>query len=80
VLVIVPLGTAELFPTDKPLAEAAEGLRQCGAEVAIVEPDEASLLAIGANPLDPSTRKPAAEAGRAQGRALKIAWGIAPIT
>lgn len=72
VLVIVPL--AEVFPTEKPLAEAVEELRAGGAEVATVEPDQASLTAIGANPLDPSTRKPAAEAGRAQGRSRKIEW------
>jgi NTE family protein len=69
VLVIVPLGSTELFPSDEPLAESVERLRRDGADVAIVEPDEASLAAIGANPLDPSTRKPAAEAGRSQGRA-----------
>ena len=74
VLVIVPLGSTELFPTDKPLSKAVEELRAGGAEVAIVEPDEASLTATGANPLDPSTRRPAAEAGRAQGRELKIRW------
>jgi len=73
VLVIVPLG-AEVFPSDKPLAVAVEELRGGGAEVATVEPDDASLAAIGANPLDPRTRKPAAEAGRAQGRSLKIEW------
>lgn len=43
-------------------------------QAAIIEPDEASRAAAGANPLDPSTRKPAAEAGRAQGRGLKIEW------
>jgi NTE family protein len=31
-------------------------------------PDLASAVAIGANPLDPGTRVPAAEAGLAQGR------------
>jgi NTE family protein len=77
VLVIVPLGTAELFPREKSLAQAVEELRACGAEVAIVEPDEASRGAMGANPLNPSTRKPAAEAGRAQGRLVKIEWSRA---
>jgi NTE family protein len=74
VLVIVPLGNAELFPTEKPLDQAVEELRVAGAEVAIVEPDEASRVAIGANPLDPAAREPAARAGRAQGRGLKIEW------
>lgn len=74
VLVIVPLGTVEPFPREKSLAQAVEELRSGGADVAIIEPDEASREAIGANPLDPSTRKPAAEAGRAQGRQLEIEW------
>jgi NTE family protein len=74
VLVIAPMGTAQLLPSEKPLAQALEELRAGGAEVAVVEPDEASRAAIGANPLDPSTRTPAAEAGRAQGRGLKIEW------
>ena len=74
VLVIAPMGTAQLLPSEKPLAQTLEELRAGGAEVAVVEPDEASRAAIGANPLDPSTRTPAAEAGRAQGRGLKIEW------
>ncbi len=74
ILVIAPMGTAQLLPSEKPLAQAVEELRAGGAEVAVVEPDEASRAAIGANPLDPSTRTPAAEAGRAQGRDLKIEW------
>ncbi|MFC9841869.1 patatin-like phospholipase family protein [Streptomyces sp. NPDC060223] len=74
VLVIAPMGGSELFPSEKPLAKAIEELRASGAGVALIEPDEASRTAIGANPLDPSTRTPAAEAGRAQGRGLKIEW------
>ncbi|MBA9005334.1 patatin-like phospholipase family protein [Thermomonospora cellulosilytica] len=74
VLVIAPLGGLELIPGDKPLDRAVEELRAAGAEVAVVVPDEASRAAMGANPLDPATRRPAAEAGRAQGRNLKIAW------
>jgi len=65
VLVVVPLGNVKLFPSEKPLAAAVEELRAGGAVVATVAPDEASRAAIGANQLDPSTRKPAAEAGRA---------------
>ncbi len=72
VVVIVPLGTVEPFPREKPLAQAVEELRAGGADVAIIEPDEASRVAIGANPLDPSTRKPAAEAGRSQGRRVSL--------
>ncbi len=77
VLVLAPLGGVQLLPTDKPLAQAVEELRAGGAEVAVVGPDEASLAAIGPNPLDPSTRRPTAEAGRAQGRGLKIEWSQA---
>ncbi|WP_018654771.1 patatin-like phospholipase family protein [Actinomadura flavalba] len=36
--------------------------------VELITPDEASLAAFGPDPLAPSTRTPAAEAGRAQGR------------
>ncbi|GLZ14253.1 patatin [Actinomadura sp. NBRC 104425] len=72
VVVLAPLGGVELVPTDRPLDRTVEELRASGAEVAVIEPDEASRTAIGPNPLDPSTRKPAAEAGRAQGRALKL--------
>ncbi|GAB1331022.1 patatin-like phospholipase family protein [Streptomyces sennicomposti] len=74
VLVIVPMGTVEPFPSETPLERALAELRAQGAEVAVIEPDEAAKAAIGTNPLDPATRTPAAEAGRAQGRALTIEW------
>ncbi|WP_103343051.1 patatin-like phospholipase family protein [Amycolatopsis sp. CA-126428] len=74
VLVVVPMGQLSLLPSEKPLAGTVEELRVCGAAVAVVEPDEASRQAIGVNALDPSTRRPAAEAGRAQGRGLEIKW------
>ena len=77
VLVLSPFGSVQLWPTDKPLDQAVAELRGSGAEVAIVEPDEASRAAMGRNPLDPSTRRPAAEAGRAQGRRLKLEWSRA---
>jgi NTE family protein len=77
VLVIAPLGDNELLPVEKPLPVAVAELRAAGAEVAVIQPDEASLAAIGSNPLDPGTRGPAAEAGRAQGRALTIDWSDA---
>ncbi|MEV5887933.1 patatin-like phospholipase family protein [Nonomuraea fuscirosea] len=37
--------------------------------VEVIEPDEAARAAFGADPLDPSSRTPSAEAGYAQGRA-----------
>ncbi|MFH8337604.1 patatin-like phospholipase family protein [Streptomyces sp. AM6-12] len=72
VLVLVPLGPAEPLPSDHPLDETIAALRAGGAEVLVIAPDEASATAIGPNPLDPATRTPAAQAGRAQGRALKL--------
>ncbi|MFI1165738.1 patatin-like phospholipase family protein [Streptomyces sp. NPDC020801] len=74
VLVVVPMGTVEPFPSDMPLERSVEDLRAKGAEVAVVEPDEVSRAALGANPLDPATRRPSAEAGRAQGRGLTLEW------
>ena len=72
ILVIAPLGTAELWPSERPLDRTVAELRAAGSDTAVVEPDEPSRAAIGVNPLDPSTRRPAAEAGRVQGRKLKI--------
>jgi NTE family protein len=36
----------------------------------VVRPDQAALAAFGANPLDPATARPAAQAGRAQADAV----------
>ncbi|ALG15266.1 patatin [Kibdelosporangium phytohabitans] len=66
VVILLPLGTQSLFPLGKPFDEVVADLR---ADVTVISPDEASAAAIGLNPLDPRTRAPAAEAGRAQGRA-----------
>ncbi|MGW0082802.1 patatin-like phospholipase family protein [Streptomyces sp. NPDC003393] len=77
VLVIVPMGAVEPFPSDKPLEQAVEELGARGVEVGLVEPDEASRAAVGDNPLDPATRRPAAEAGRRQGRGLTLRWNRA---
>ncbi|MBL1074943.1 patatin-like phospholipase family protein [Nocardia sp. 2] len=41
-------------------------LRSTGSRVELITPDEASLAAFGTDPLDPTSRTPAAEAGRAQ--------------
>jgi NTE family protein len=74
VTVVAPLGLESPLPGEKPLLTVLEDLRTAGAEVAVIGPDEASVAAIGPNPLDPSTRTPAAEAGRAQGAALTLTW------
>ncbi len=74
VLVIAPLGVTELFPSEVPLSQALAELRAGGAEVAVVEPDEASRTAFGVNFLDPAVRTASAQAGRAQGRSLELQW------
>ncbi|MEW2256469.1 patatin-like phospholipase family protein [Streptomyces sp. NPDC047869] len=74
VVVIVPMGMTEPFPSEQPVERSVRELRARGTEVVVVAPDEAARAAIGDNPLDPGTRGPAAEAGRAQGRALCLPW------
>jgi NTE family protein len=63
VVVIAPL-TAALRRADRPAAQAAA--LGPGIRTAVVSPSRAALVAIGRNPLDPSRRAAAAEAGRAQ--------------
>lgn len=74
VTVVSPLGVDSPLPMEKPLPEVLDDLRAAGAEVTLITPDEAAKAAIGENPLDPATRTPAAEAGRAQGAALTLTW------
>ena len=69
IMVISPFGMNSEVPTPMPLPGVVAQLRAGGAEVTVLQPDEASVAAVGANPLDPATRIPAAKAGRAQGRA-----------
>lgn len=68
VVVISPLGLDSPLPTFMPLREVLAGLKEGGAAVTLISPDEASVAAIGTNALDPGTRMPAATAGREQGR------------
>ncbi|GAC1445455.1 MAG: patatin-like phospholipase family protein [Mycobacteriales bacterium] len=65
VLVLAPMGLAGAGPLGAGL-EQARGLLERTGRVLAVEPDAAARHAIGANPLDPTTREPAARAGRAQ--------------
>jgi NTE family protein len=74
VLVISPLGADSPLPL-RPLSEAVRELRAGGSQVTVISPDAASVATFGTNPLDPSSRVPAAEAGRAQGRAGRPAAG-----
>ncbi|MFC9975321.1 patatin-like phospholipase family protein [Spirillospora sp. NPDC127200] len=55
-------------------AEVAQLVEE-GSKVEVITPDEASVAAFGADPLDPSTRTPAAKAGYAQGREAAAAIG-----
>jgi NTE family protein len=52
-----------------PLQEQLDILKNGGAKAYLIEPNNPSRTAIGINPLLPETRKPAAEAGRAQAKA-----------
>jgi NTE family protein len=74
ITIISPLGYDSPLPTPMPLRAVTGQLRDGGSQVSVIVPDQASLAAIGANPLDPSTRGPAAQAGLAQGQA-----GLMPI-
>jgi NTE family protein len=72
VLVLSPLGGESRHPRHwgTHLATQVDELRTAGSRVEAVLPDTTSLDAFGANRMDPSTRPPAARAGRDQGRAL----------
>jgi NTE family protein len=69
IVVISPMGCDSAMPSPLPLREVVGQLREGGSHVTVISPDEASVAAIGDNALDPATRRPAAQAGRAQGRA-----------
>jgi NTE family protein len=73
ITVVSPFGLSS--PVDSPLSlpDVVARLREGGAQVTVLEPDQASVAAIGPNPLDPGIREPAARAGRAQGRAARPA-------
>ena len=71
IVIVAPMGVDLPMPVERPLRVVVEELRAGGAEVVVIAPDEASVAAIGTNPLDPGTRVPAAQAGRAQGKATQ---------
>jgi NTE family protein len=68
ITVISPMGYNPPIPSPLALRDVVRQLRADGSAVTVIEPDQASRAAVGANPLDPATRTPAAQAGRAQGR------------
>jgi len=63
VVVVAPI-VAAARRADRPAAQAAA--LGSGVRTAVVSPTDAALTAIGRNPLDPTRRAPAAQAGRAQ--------------
>jgi NTE family protein len=68
VFVLAPMGFESPLPSARPLADTVDQLRLDGSSVVVMVPDARSKAAIGTNPLDPTTRAPAVEAGRQQGR------------
>jgi NTE family protein len=67
-LILSPMGTTLPRIGGNSLNEQMEVLHNSGGKTCLVSPDGASRRAIGLNPLSLETRRPAAEAGRAQGR------------
>lgn len=65
VLVVSPMG---LTVSNPGVIEDIGQLERQGARVGLITPDEASTATMAMGPLDPACRRPAAEAGRAQGR------------
>jgi NTE family protein len=73
VVVVAPFAAGVAGSID----DEVELLREGGARVVVVTADDPSLAAFGPNPLDPSTRRPSAEAGRAQ--AAEAAASVAEV-
>jgi len=61
------------LPDDPRLAHEVARLRAAGSRVLVVRPDEATVAAIGPNPLDPSVRGAAAKAGFEQAESVSAA-------
>lgn len=76
VLIVSPFGAVTPSPPGFRLSDAVAGLEAAGSKVMVIEPDEASRTAMGANPLDPAVRRPSAEAGLAQGRQLAASVAV----
>lgn len=84
---LVAVVSVRLSAEDTPMARRVrattereiEALKASGAEVVLISPDAGSVAAMGANLMDFRQRRPAAEAGLAQGEAeasrLAAAWG-----
>jgi NTE family protein len=64
VLVLAPVG--DFLALEPDITKTVAKMERKKVKPLTIRPDEASLAAIGANPLDPETAGPAARAGRAQ--------------
>src|SRR3954447_15738355 len=67
ILVLAPV--ADLGPLESAVAKVSAKLEKKKSTL-VIRPDEASMAAMGSNPLDPATARPAAQAGRAQAAAV----------
>ncbi len=70
ILILSPNGLRADEIVAFPLQEQMDILEDAGAQTYLIEPDDPSRNAKGINPLLPETRKPAAEAGRAQAQTI----------
>jgi NTE family protein len=75
VVIASPFGTVSPAQQGFHLNDAVAALESGGTRVMTIEPDAQSRTAMGANPLDPATRRPSAEAGFAQGTRLADSVG-----
>jgi NTE family protein len=70
IIIASPFGSVSPAPAGYHLNDAIAKLEADGSKVLVVAPDDAARAAMGANPLDHALRRPAAEAGLAQGQDL----------
>jgi NTE family protein len=57
IVVLSPLGYDSPFPSPMPLRDVVGRLRSEDSAVTVITPDEASVAAMGINPLDPAARR-----------------------
>lgn len=69
VLILSPLGLAGFSMPGSSLQQEIKILEEADSKVLLISPDKHSKISIGKNPLDPSKRQQAAEAGFLQGSA-----------
>lgn len=79
VLVVSPLGASRSGGLTRRIQGEVAELEREGSRVTLLTPDDASRVAIGRQPLDPTNRPPAAAAGLEQGKrdaaSVRATWG-----